>query len=260
MNLIIDSNLRKEPIIRLVNLVRRYKVGQSVVEAVAGVSLEIAAGEFVALVGASGSGKSTLLNLLGGLDTPTEGEVWVEDVNLAKAKRNILDRHRQHTVGFIFQSFNLLPTRTALENVAMPMVLVGERPAPRHARALELLAQMGLANRGDHLPNALSGGEQQRIAIARALANNPRLILADEPTGNLDSKNGAEVMRLLRELNRERGVTLIIVTHDPAVAAYADRVVRLLDGKIVEISVNPPASANGQYPAPGAKEAVEVRA
>ncbi len=227
------------PIIRLVNLTRRYKVGPNVVEAVARIDLEIATGEFVALMGASGSGKSTLLNLLGGLDTPTNGEVWVGDVNLATAKRNVLDQHRQHTVGFVFQSFNLLPTRTALENVEMPMLLVGERPAARRTRARELLAQMGLAQRSDHLPNALSGGEQQRVAIARALANNPRILLADEPTGNLDSKNGAEVMRILRALNQERGLTLIVVTHDPAVAAYADRVVRLLDGNIVEISANP---------------------
>lgn len=247
-----------QPIICLVNLVRRYKVGQSVVEAVAGVNLEVAVAEFVALVGASGSGKSTLLNLLGGLDTPTEGEIWVDGLNLAKAKRNALDQHRQRTVGFIFQSFNLLPTRTAVENVEMPLTLAGERPAPRRARARELLAQMGLANRGNHLPNALSGGEQQRVAIARALANNPRIILADEPTGNLDSKNGAEVMRLLRELNKQRGVTLIVVTHDPAVAAYADRVVRLLDGKIVEISANPTPSANGLRPPPAISEAQEV--
>ncbi len=232
-----ETNIDK-PIIRLINLTRRYKVGPNVVEAVAGIDLEIAAGEFVALMGASGSGKSTLLNLLGGLDTPSSGEVWVGEVNLATAKRNILDQHRQHTVGFVFQSFNLLSTRTALENVEMPMLLVGERAAARRTRAHELLAQIGLAQRSDHLPNALSGGEQQRVAIARALANNPLILLADEPTGNLDSKNGAEVMRILRSLNQERGLTLIVVTHDPAVAAYADRVVRLLDGKIVEISMN----------------------
>ena len=233
-----ETNVDK-PIIRLVNLSRRYKVGPNVVEAVAGIDLEIARGEFVALMGASGSGKSTLLNLLGGLDTPTSGEVWVGEVNLATAKRNVLDQHRQHTVGFVFQSFNLLPTRTALENVEMPLVLTSERPTARRARAGELLAQMGLAQRSDHLPNALSGGEQQRVAIARSLANNPRILLADEPTGNLDSKNGAEVMRILRALNQERDLTLIVVTHDPAVAAYADRVVRLLDGNIVEISANP---------------------
>ncbi len=248
----IQTNTHK-PIIRLVNLSRRYKVGPNVVEAVAGVDLEISAGEFVALVGASGSGKSTLLNLLGGLDTPTSGEVWVGDINLATARRNILDQHRQHIVGFVFQSFNLLPTRSALENVEMPMLLAGEPPAPRRARAHDLLAQIGLAQRSDHLPNALSGGEQQRVAIARALANNPRILLADEPTGNLDSKNGAEVMRILRALNQERGLTLIVVTHDPAVAAYADRVVRLLDGKILEISTNPtPPAETASLTAPAA--------
>ncbi|PZS02672.1 MAG: hypothetical protein DLM69_03815 [Candidatus Chloroheliales bacterium] len=253
------DNSAEKLIIRLVNLTRRYKVGPNVVEAVAGVNLEVAAGEFVALMGASGSGKSTLLNLLGGLDTPTEGEVWVGNVNLATAKRNVLDQHRRHTVGFVFQSFNLLPTRTALENVEMPLVLVGERPAARRARAAELLAQMGLAPRADHLPNALSGGEQQRVAIARALANNPRILLADEPTGNLDSKNGAEVMRILRALNQERGLTLIVVTHDPIVAAYADRIVRLLDGKIIEISTNPaPPDVGAQLIAPAAPAPQEV--
>jgi putative ABC transport system ATP-binding protein len=250
-----DNNADK-PIIRLVNLNRRYKAGPNVVEAVAGVDLEIAAGEFVALMGASGSGKSTLLNLLGGLDTPTEGEVWVGEVNLATAKRSVLDQHRQHSVGFVFQSFNLLLTRTALENVEMPMLLTGERPAARRARARELLGQMGLAQRADHLPNALSGGEQQRVAIARALANNPRILLADEPTGNLDSKNGAEVMRILRALNQERGLTLIVVTHDPTVAAYADRIVRLLDGRIIEISVNPAPSLDGQHDAAPLKTTV----
>ncbi len=256
----IETSLDKAHI-RLVNLTRRYRVGPNVVQAVAGVSLDIAAGEFVALVGASGSGKSTLLNLLGGLDTPTEGEVWVNGVNLAAAKRKVLDQHRQHTVGFVFQSFNLLPTRTALENVEMPMVLVGERPAARRTRARELLTQVGLANRTDHLPNALSGGEQQRVAIARALANNPSILLADEPTGNLDSATGAEVMSLLRTLNKERGLTLIVVTHDPSVAAYADRIVRLRDGKIVSISVNPAPATDKreQLITPAALEMQEVQ-
>ena len=226
-----------QPIIRLVGLVRQYRMGPAVVSAVAGVDLEVARGEAVALVGPSGSGKSTLLNLIGGLDRPTEGQIWVEGENIARAPAGALVRHRRHRVGFVFQSFNLLPLRTALENVEVPMMLAGVRRAERRARARELLERVGLGGRAHHKPSELSGGEQQRVAVARALANRPSILLADEPTGNLDSATGAEVMRLLRELNKQ-GLTLILVTHDPTVASYADRIVRLRDGKVTAIEHN----------------------
>ncbi len=227
------------PIIRLVDVVRRYKMGSGPVTAVAGISLDIAAGEFVALMGASGSGKSSLLNLLGGLDRPTTGAVWVADLNLARATKKQLVEHRRRQVGFIFQSFNLLLHRSALENVELPLMLAGVAGPARHARAAALLAEVGLAERADHRPSQLSGGEQQRVAIARALANESPILLADEPTGNLDSTTGAGVMQLLRDLNRA-GRTLIVVTHDPGVAAYADRVVHLRDGQILRIETQTP--------------------
>ncbi len=223
-----------QPIIRLVGLVRQYRMGPAVVSAVAGVDLEVGRGEAVALVGPSGSGKSTLLNLLGGLDRPTSGEIWVDGQNIARAPAHALVEHRRYRVGFVFQSFNLLPQRTALENVEVPMMLAGVGRAERRERARQLLEKVGLGGRTDHKPSQLSGGEQQRVAVARALANNPSILLADEPTGNLDSATGAGVMRLLRELN-EQGLTLILVTHDPTVASYAGRIVRLRDGRIVAI-------------------------
>jgi putative ABC transport system ATP-binding protein len=239
-------------VIRLVGLKRRYQMGSEVVEAVAGVDLEIAYGEFVALMGASGSGKSTLLHLIGGLDRPTAGEVWVGGLELGRSKPRELVLHRRHRVGFIFQSFNLLAYRSAAENVEVPMMLAGVPPAKRRERALQLLEQVGLAARAGHRPNQLSGGEQQRVAIARSLANNPAILLADEPTGNLDTATGAGVMDLLRRLNQEQRLTLVVVTHDPAVAAYADRVVRLRDGQIVAIEANPERQAvAADGPAPG---------
>jgi putative ABC transport system ATP-binding protein len=239
-------------VIRLVGLKRRYQMGSEVVEAVAGVDLEIAYGEFVALMGASGSGKSTLLHLIGGLDRPTAGEVWVGGLELGRSKPRELVLHRRHRVGFIFQSFNLLAYRSAAENVEVPMMLAGVPPAKRRERALQLLEQVGLAARAGHRPNQLSGGEQQRVAIARSLANNPAILLADEPTGNLDTATGAGVMDLLRRLNQEQRLTLVVVTHDPAVAAYADRVVRLRDGQIVAIEANPERQAvAADSPAPG---------
>jgi ABC-type lipoprotein export system ATPase subunit/ABC-type lipoprotein release transport system permease subunit len=223
--------------IQLVNVCRQYQLGSVDVDALNNIDLEIDQGEFVALVGPSGSGKSTLLNLLGGLDQPTGGEVKVQGIALQTASEEQLTQHRRHNVGFIFQTFNLLPTLTALENVALPLMLDGVGLAERNQRATELLQRVGLGHRLDHRPTELSGGEQQRAAIARALVNDPQLILADEPTGNLDSSTGGEVMSLLRELNSERGVTLIIVTHDPEVATYADRVVNLRDGAISEIEI-----------------------
>jgi ABC-type lipoprotein export system ATPase subunit/ABC-type lipoprotein release transport system permease subunit len=222
-------------LIQLVDVCRQFNLGSTDVDALKNIDLEIDQGEFLALVGPSGSGKSTLLNLLGGLDHPTSGEINVQGVSLQDANENELTQHRRHNVGFIFQTFNLLPTLSALENVALPLMLSGIPFSERSQRAEALLQRVGLGHRLDHRPTELSGGEQQRAAIARALVNDPKIILADEPTGNLDSFTGAEVMSLLRELNTESGVTLIIVTHDPEVAAYADRIVHLRDGQIAKI-------------------------
>jgi len=220
-------------------------MGPTTVSAVAGIDLEIATGEAIALVGPSGSGKSTLLNLIGGLDRPTSGEIWVENENIAAASPRRLVSHRLERIGFVFQSFNLLPYRTALENVEVPLMIAGLPRAERRARARQLLERVGLGARTDHRPSQLSGGEQQRVAVARALANKPSILLADEPTGNLDSATGTEVMHLLRDLNQD-GLTLVIVTHDMTVAAYADRLVRLRDGKIVAIEEG--SGVRGQGP------------
>jgi ABC-type lipoprotein export system ATPase subunit len=235
--------MSQQPIIKLVGLTRQYRVGPTLVQAVAGVDLEIARGEAVALVGPSGSGKSTLLNLVGGLDRPSGGEIWVDEEDLARAPGKRLVEHRKRRVGFIFQSFNLLPYRTALENVEVPMMIAGLPRGERRERAQSLLREVGLEARTGHRPSQLSGGEQQRVAIARALSMKPLILLADEPTGNLDSATGEGVMSLLRELN-SNGLTLIIVTHDMAVAQYAHRIVRLRDGKIV--SIDPIFTAGAQ--------------
>lgn len=224
--------------IRLENLERHFQRGDMSVQALKNINLTVEDGEFVALVGPSGSGKSTLLNLLGGLDHPSTGELWLDGIPLHTAGEKERTTHRRDRVGFIFQSFNLLPRLTALENVAVPLMLAGVERAEREKRATELLQLVGLAHRLDHYPTELSGGEQQRTAVARALVHQPALILADEPTGNLDSKTGAEVMNLLRRLNAARGITLIVVTHDSEVAAYADRIVHLRDGEIVNIERN----------------------
>jgi putative ABC transport system ATP-binding protein len=219
-------------------------MGPNFVAAVDGVDLEIEAGEAVALVGPSGSGKSTLLNLIGGLDRPTAGEIWVDGENIARASAKRLVEHRRTRIGFIFQGFNLLSHRTALENVEVPLMLAGLPRKERQARARELLTRMGLGARTEHGPSQLSGGEQQRVAIARALANRPSILLADEPTGNLDSATGAEVMSLLREL-KSGGLTIVLVTHDMTVASYMDRIVRLRDGKIVAIESTARVEAPG---------------
>ena len=231
-------------LIRLVGLTRQYRMGPNLVAAVDGVDLEIEAGASVALVGPSGSGKSTLLNLIGGLDRPTSGEIWVDGENVARASARRLVEHRRTRIGFIFQSFNLLAHRTALENVEVPLMISGLNRRERQSRARELLERMGLGPRTDHRPSQLSGGEQQRVAIARALANRPAILLADEPTGNLDSATGAEVMQLLREL-KSGGLTIILVTHDMTVASYMDRIVRLRDGKIVAIETNTQVATPG---------------
>ncbi|HEX6293220.1 MAG TPA: ABC transporter ATP-binding protein [Herpetosiphonaceae bacterium] len=243
-----DSNL-----IRARSLARRYTMGKEAVMALNGVDVDIRRGEFVALVGPSGSGKSTLLNLIGGLDRPTEGEIWVEDLELGKASDKRLVRYRRDRIGFIFQSFNLLPTRSAVENVEVPLMLAGQGRKARRERALHLLEQVGLGKRARHKPNELSGGEMQRVAIARALANSPILLLADEPTGNLDSKTGKDILNMLRDLLQTQGLTLVLVTHDMNVAGYADRIVHLLDGRIQRIETA--AERDGHL---AATEAVEV--
>jgi putative ABC transport system ATP-binding protein len=221
-----------ETVVRTVGLTRRYKMGDTQVDALRGVDLTVTRGEFVALVGPSGSGKSTVLNLVGGLDQPTSGQVWINGTELSASDERTLTRHRRQHVGFVFQSFNLLPRLTAKENVALPLMFSGVPEKERLARAGELLERVGLGPRLAHRPTQLSGGEQQRVAIARALVGEPALLLADEPTGNLDSATGAEIMRLLKALNQERGLTLLVVTHDPEIAAFATRTVRLRDGKV----------------------------
>jgi putative ABC transport system ATP-binding protein len=223
-----------ESAIRAVNLARSFEMGETTIEALRGINLEVAKGQFLALVGPSGSGKSTFLNLVGGLDRPTEGELWVDGEELSASKEKALTEHRRRRVGFVFQSFNLLPRLTALENVALPLMFVGVPEEERLDRARQLLNQVGLEGRLDHQPTQLSGGEQQRVAIARALVGQPAIILADEPTGNIDSATGAEIMALLRHLNRDEGVTLLLVTHDPEAASFADRVIQLRDGQIAQ--------------------------
>ena len=229
-------------------LTRHYRIGEGTVEALAGVDLGVCRGEFVAVAGVSGSGKSTLLHLVGGLERPTGGQVWVDEVELGSARETELTHHRRRRVGFVFQTFNLLPRLTTLENAALPLMFAGVPRREREAQARALLEQVGLGHRLDHYPTQLSGGEQQRVAIARALVHDPAVILADEPTGNLDTQTGAGILALLRRLNRERGVTVLLVTHDPAAAAVADRVIHLRDGRVerVEESEQRSREAGGQ--------------
>jgi ABC-type lipoprotein export system ATPase subunit len=222
-------------LIQASQLTRRYQVGKVIVAALSEVDLTVPAAEFAALVGPSGSGKSTLLNLIGGLDRPSSGEIQVNGLSLGAAAETDLMRYRRQRVGFIFQSFNLLPTLTALENVEAPLMLAEVPRRARRERAQALLESVGLGARMLHKPNELSGGEKQRVAIARALANRPLLLLADEPTGNLDSKTGRAVLNLLRGLLAAQGLTLIMVTHDPEIAAHAHRIIHLRDGRIQSI-------------------------
>jgi putative ABC transport system ATP-binding protein len=217
--------------IRVRDLVMRLAVAGRPVTILDGVSLDIAAGEVVAVVGPSGSGKSTLLGLIAGLDTPSAGSVVVDGVEVTRLRENELARFRRRTLGFVFQSYHLIPTLTAAENVAVPLELAGVARPLTVARLR--LAEVGLAERADHYPVQLSGGEQQRVAIARAMALTPPLLLADEPTGNLDSSTGAQIVDLLLALNRERHSTLLLVTHDPALAARAGRAIALRDGRVV---------------------------
>ncbi len=221
-------------IIETRSLSKTYVVGGVRVPALDDVSLSVGEGRFVAVIGASGSGKSTLLNLLGGLDTPTAGTIEIDGALISAMDREALARYRRHGAGMIFQSFNLVPARTALENVELPLIFAGVEKAERRKRAAELLDRVGLAARTAHRPAELSGGEQQRVAVARALANGPRLLLADEPTGNLDSRTSREIVGLLAELNRVRNLTVVMVTHEEGLAReFAHDVVRLRDGRVV---------------------------
>ena len=214
-------------------------MGHVTVHALDGVSLTVEEGEFLGVMGPSGSGKSTLLHLLGGLDRPTAGHIWVRGQDITALDENELAAYRRQEVGFVFQAFNLISTMTALQNVEFPMLFARVPPAQRRERARYLLETVGLADRMGHKPTELSGGEQQRVAIARALANDPAIILADEPTGNLDSRTGAEVMEALARLNREQGRTIIVVSHDPAVVAFAGQCIHLLDGRIADAPTPP---------------------
>ena len=218
-------------IIELESIVRHFRVGTEVVEALRSVTLTIEKNEYVALMGPSGSGKSTLMNILGCLDTPTGGRYVLNGNDVSSQTDNELAEIRNKEIGFVFQTFNLLPRATALDNVTLPLIYAGYNKADRRARALEVLDQVELSDRVQHKPNELSGGQRQRVAMARALVNHPSIILADEPTGNLDSKTSVEIMGLLEEIHR-KGNTIIIVTHEEDIAAHAHRIVRLIDGQI----------------------------
>jgi putative ABC transport system ATP-binding protein len=219
---------------KVTNATRVFKIGEVETKALRGVNLSIEDGEFTALVGPSGSGKTTLLQLIGLLDKPTTGNVTINGKDATNLNRNQRADLRKNAIGFVFQFFALIPTLTAYENVEMPLLLNGTKAADRKKRVNEMLEAVGLADRAHHRPDQLSGGQQQRVAVARALATNPKLILADEPTANLDTENGKQVMDIMQRLNKETGVTFVFATHDPRVIKYAKRVVTLRDGLIVE--------------------------
>jgi putative ABC transport system ATP-binding protein len=222
------------PVIETHDLTKVYTMGDNEVRALDGVSIRIDKGEFVAIVGPSGSGKSTLMTILGALDKPTNGSYRFDGTEIAQMSDDSLSDIRNYRIGFVFQKFNLLGRSSALNNVGLPLVYAGVKGKERDQRAKEVLDLVGLGARTHHKPNELSGGQQQRVAIARALVNNPAIVLADEPTGNLDTRTGEEIMRLFRQLHDERGITLILVTHSPEIAAQADRTIAMRDGLVVE--------------------------
>jgi putative ABC transport system ATP-binding protein len=233
------SSARGTAAVRIENLCRYYSMGETVIRAVDGVSVEIRAGEFVALLGSSGSGKSSVLNLIAGLDRPTSGNVVVQDRDLAKLSREELAKYRLHVVGMVFQSFNLIASMTLAENVELPLRFAEVDRGQRANLAREALERVGLRARLHHRPSELSGGEQQRAALARALINRPQLLLADEPTGNLDSHTGTEIMDMVRQFNRELGMTVVMVTHERVLAErYAQRMIFLADGKLIDDRTN----------------------
>ncbi|MGB4205111.1 MAG: ABC transporter ATP-binding protein [Bacteroidales bacterium] len=226
-----------QEVIQLKNIVRNYHVGTETVRALRGIDLTIRRNEFVALMGPSGSGKSTLMNILGCLDTPTSGQYFLNGKDVSKLDDNHLAEIRNKEIGFVFQTFNLLPRSTALENVILPQIYAGISKAQRIERANQVMSSVGLSDRTHHKPNELSGGQRQRVAIARALVNNPSLILADEPTGNLDSKTTIEIMNLIRDIHRA-GNTIIVVTHEEDIGRHAHRIIRLIDGQIASDEIN----------------------
>jgi putative ABC transport system ATP-binding protein len=226
-----------DPVIRIRDLTRDYAMGTETVRALRGVSLDIHPNEYVAIMGPSGSGKSTLMNLIGCLDTPTAGEYWLNGQEVSRLSDNALAAVRNREIGFVFQTFNLLARATALHNVELPLVYGGITAAERRARAVQALEAVGLGERMEHRPNELSGGQRQRVAIARALVNRPAILLADEPTGNLDSSTSEEIMRLFGDLHAN-GQTVIMVTHEPDIAAYAERVIVLRDGQVASDRLN----------------------
>jgi putative ABC transport system ATP-binding protein len=230
-------------VVRTANVVKQYGEGEAAVRALNGVTCEIYAGEYLSIMGPSGSGKSTLFNMIGGLDKPNEGSVFVNSVDIAQLTPRELAFLRCHTIGYIFQTFNLIQVRTALENVTLPMLFAGVQPEEAEEKGAALLATVGLGHRLHHRPTELSGGQQQRVAIARALANTPAIILADEPTGNLDLKTGQEIIDLLRSLNTERGVTIISATHDHKMLDVSDRIFHIRDGQLADVETRGEADA-----------------
>lgn len=227
----------KKKVIHLENIIKNYKIGTQVVRALRSVSLDIYKGEYVAIMGASGSGKSTLMNIIGCLDTPTAGTYILNDRDVSHLSDNELAEIRNSEIGFVFQVFNLLPRNSALENVMLPLVYAGVRKQERKSRAISTLTDVGLADRMDHKPNELSGGQRQRVAIARALVNKPSILLADEPTGNLDSTISTEIMKLFSDIHK-MGNTLIMVTHEQNIAEHAHRIIRLKDGELESDEIN----------------------
>jgi len=226
-----------DTVISLDKIVKNYYIGSIVVEALRSVDVEIKTNEYVAIMGPSGSGKSTLMNLVGALDTPTSGEYILNGTDVSKMDDNRLAEIRNQEIGFIFQTFNLLPRYTALENVTLPLIYAGIGKTDRVAKATKTLEEVGLGDRMDHRPNELSGGQRQRVAVARALVNDPSIILADEPTGNLDSKTSVDIMKLFGDIH-DKGNTIILVTHEEDISRYAHRIIRLLDGEVDRIEIN----------------------
>jgi putative ABC transport system ATP-binding protein len=233
--LIKPQTARTTVLLEAKSLKKTYRMGKVLVPALRGVTFNVAEGEFVAVFGPSGSGKSTLLHLLGGLDRPDEGEILIDGVSFSTLNDNALAEVRLHKIGFVFQFFNLLPRLTALRNVELPLTLTGLPEKESIKKAEDMLRLVGLEDRMNHRPSEMSGGEQQRVAIARALINNPKIVLADEPTGNLDTTTGREIVRLMKRLNEEKGQTFVVVTHDPAIAETADRIVYLRDGLVERV-------------------------
>ncbi len=231
--------MAEQPLIQLQNISKNYQMGDVVVHALRHVTLDIAAGEFIVLLGPSGSGKTTTLNLIGGLDRPTEGHLLMQGQDITTYDNKQLTIYRRQKIGFVFQFFNLIPTLTASENVEFALALMEKDGQRLRQRSRDLLALVGLSDRADHFPSQLSGGEQQRVAIARALANRPPVMLCDEPTGNLDVETGQRVLQVMRDLNRQEGTTVILVTHNTAIAPMADRVVKLHSGSVETIIENP---------------------